>query len=486
MTVHAAVRLSDGTFVAAPGSLLAVFSGEKVRGVAEILDGPAQPMQFVLAVGADAAREKGLTLRVFDARTGTVSVLGETVDFAVDSTLGRLDAPMMFHAVSEPGQDQVASAGEFPPDADALRLAYELGAAIPAKPHLHDRSTCQYNALKACLDRGLIDQAVARVREIANWRQGVLYTDIALATFRNGGADGQLFRHYLEAARRARRDITGMNAGWQKARVTAHMALALAKVGFLAEAESIAEGVEDPVLAGLIVEKWGHVEDRADYDATLAELDELGNAVHFEIKQAVIRTYARILGGPDYSVTTEQAQDIVARIEPLVAKLPVALRTPAWCEVSRALFGAGMHGLGMSVLNSAQHAIEERGIDPRVDVAGLVEIAQVLVLTAGRPEQAEPLLRQAASVLPAAKLTRRERVDALLALVRGYAAWGEQARAIELLGDALKHAQSQVNGRPRFMMFVDLCLTAAECGLSLPEQIEAALDRDLQHRDGPW
>jgi hypothetical protein len=100
MTVHAVVSLADGTYVEAAESMLAVFQGDAIRGVATIFDGPAAKMQFQLSVGSNLATESGLTLRVYDAATDRVYDVNEELVFVSDSTLGQIFAPQEFTADS--------------------------------------------------------------------------------------------------------------------------------------------------------------------------------------------------------------------------------------------------------------------------------------------------------------------------------------------------------------------------------------------------
>ncbi|MFT5130387.1 MAG: hypothetical protein ACI8W8_004018, partial [Rhodothermales bacterium] len=95
MTVHATV-----TGVSQVGSKLAAFKDGEVRGVANLIAGPGGN-QFILSIGSNAAAESGLSFAVYDAATDSVCDITQSLDFAVDTTVGLINQPMGLACVVE-------------------------------------------------------------------------------------------------------------------------------------------------------------------------------------------------------------------------------------------------------------------------------------------------------------------------------------------------------------------------------------------------
>ncbi|GAB5558937.1 MAG: hypothetical protein SynsKO_05840 [Synoicihabitans sp.] len=93
MIVHATLRL-DGSEVSEPGSRLAAFDGDEVRGVADIFVGPGGN-QFQLNVFSNENSEMGLTLKAFIPSLGVVDVDG-TLSFENDAIVGGISMPSSY------------------------------------------------------------------------------------------------------------------------------------------------------------------------------------------------------------------------------------------------------------------------------------------------------------------------------------------------------------------------------------------------------
>lgn len=94
MTVDATVALADETAVDADGSMLAFFDAEgDCRGVATIRTTNWGSRVYSVQVWSDAARESGLTAKVWNAATGEVVDINGRFDFAQDTAMGSAMEP---------------------------------------------------------------------------------------------------------------------------------------------------------------------------------------------------------------------------------------------------------------------------------------------------------------------------------------------------------------------------------------------------------
>jgi hypothetical protein len=116
MTVHAEVIMADTSQVTVPGSMLAAFKDGAIRGVADIFEFGGN-QQFQLAVASNEGSESGLTLKCYDAGSDRVFDISETLDFAADTTLGMLPAPVEYNEFVGP-----VAVGDTAPAAGAISV----------------------------------------------------------------------------------------------------------------------------------------------------------------------------------------------------------------------------------------------------------------------------------------------------------------------------------------------------------------------------
>ncbi|MBQ9694517.1 MAG: hypothetical protein IJV69_07165, partial [Kiritimatiellae bacterium] len=99
MVVYASVKDSAGNAFEAEGSLLAAFDANGVcQNVVTIGDAPRGKL-YQLAPGSDSASGETFTLKLWDAATGQIYDIEQTVTFASDSTIGSIINPQVYTVV---------------------------------------------------------------------------------------------------------------------------------------------------------------------------------------------------------------------------------------------------------------------------------------------------------------------------------------------------------------------------------------------------
>jgi formylglycine-generating enzyme required for sulfatase activity len=94
MVVFATVKI-DGKDVDAAGSRLAAFDGTQIAGVVEIKDGPTGK-HFPLQILTDSADGATILFKAYDAASGKMVDLKETLPFQADGVIARIDTPKPF------------------------------------------------------------------------------------------------------------------------------------------------------------------------------------------------------------------------------------------------------------------------------------------------------------------------------------------------------------------------------------------------------
>ena len=365
---------------------------------------------------------------------------------------------------------------------DALDWAFKFASAIPQKTHGSDRGTCQYNALTAYIDMGAVDEAIRRVPEMTGYRQGQVYAAIAGALAASPVAkDRDRMAEFLERAREARGKIPeGAQADWQKDRVSTAIAVTQAKAGLFEEARTTAALVGPAANILVKIEELGRIADDADYAATVKEMQTMGNST----ETAMVG--ARILDNHAKNLAAERLAEIAGLLVTAAAQTPVPMYGSVRIDAGRALLAAGRREQGLRVLDETHQEMISKGLNPRLDVPGLVQMAKVCDELGGDPQRAEALLVEVGDLLGRPDLERDDRVRGTIALAAGYAAHKDSETAWKHFRAALTGARDQGNGRPRHMMLTDLCVAIGRCRYSLPADVSRALEQEWKRQGPPW
>ena len=101
LSLYAQVQDLNGDFIASKGSTLAAFDANGVcRGIKEVATNARGVTLYQMSVSSNDVSENGLKLRIFDAETGEVSDIAETLDFTANAIIpasGGASHPQVFH-----------------------------------------------------------------------------------------------------------------------------------------------------------------------------------------------------------------------------------------------------------------------------------------------------------------------------------------------------------------------------------------------------
>ncbi|AKJ65468.1 hypothetical protein [Kiritimatiella glycovorans] len=366
---------------------------------------------------------------------------------------------------------------------EVLDWGFRFATAIPTvRSYLVTRSDAQYEVLKTYLHHGLADEVESRLKDVGNWRRGQLYTDLAA--------------HYARAGRRAAaeknldlaRQFRDAIDGWQKTRITAHIGQVHSTLDHTEEAGRLETDL--PEEESIRVTKQ-RIEDLAQREGVQSALDHMKareDTESFEVRHAVVKGYADLLGHPDASSGTEAFSEITNRIEGLIAELPPLMRQQSLRRMAMRAFEGGSAEAGRAVLERAEEDLKSLPLNARFDIPLLVGLAQVWSEEADSPERAAVLMEDAAEILEqqAQKIRPIYRMEAITALAGGFASIGREDRARDYYGRVLDLAEKQNNGRPRARIVAELCASMGHYRLTLTEEFEGRLERMLAGLGEPW
>jgi hypothetical protein len=121
---------------------------------------------------------------------------------------------------------------------ELLDVAFSAASAMPAYPHIKNRSRAQEAVVKTCLELEQPQRAVSYIERIDNWRRGAGYAEIAFYCALRGSGDEAA--RYLDKAV----EIAGRTEDWRRDRIRSKIAETYAYLGQTEEARKFEQGVE--------------------------------------------------------------------------------------------------------------------------------------------------------------------------------------------------------------------------------------------------
>ncbi len=123
MEVYAKV-MDGSTPMQTPGSLLAAFKGDTLRGVAGPSAGPAGQL-YILQVFSDETNESGLTYKFYDAASDTIYDIAQGLDFVSNGAVGGITTPVELDALIVPTID-IADSSVYEGDTGTTPLTFTV------------------------------------------------------------------------------------------------------------------------------------------------------------------------------------------------------------------------------------------------------------------------------------------------------------------------------------------------------------------------
>jgi hypothetical protein len=373
---------------------------------------------------------------------------------------------------SKPGAPATGGSG-----LGSLDYAFRFASAITSDAK--DRAKAQEAVLQDYIARGATREALARVDQMAGWRQATVLADLAASEARAG-------RKSAASALVGRAEqVESASSGWEGPRIQAHIAAALAAMGEMKLAQEIASDLstQDPRQykgrAGYTIAS-GYLM-RGEFEPAMAELQALDSDA--DIDTALWRTRGYLLVGQTESVAVEKRlQALDAALESSKA-LDGWMRTDIAREASAQFAKLGRSEKARSALQQAE-ATALALTDPLPSKAGMIaELARAWG-ELGEAGRARELLKKVEPAAAEALDIDRPSLYARLASVRH--AIGDRSVADRLYGQALGAAESLKNARPRALAVADICRFLGRDGTDPTGAVKSRLDALLRGLKDPW
>ncbi len=359
-----------------------------------------------------------------------------------------------------------------------LGLAFETAAAIPAKPHIKDRSRAQEKVVSAALELDQPLQALSFIEKIDNWRRGSGYGDLALYCAKHGFTDEA--QQYVNLAIQ----VSESAADWRRDHIRVKIANTYVLLGQNQEADQHGTGVADAE-RGKIAAVKATIADKDAFDEHMNALEALLVSNNYDIVDNALQACAQLFHR--FYDDTVRRSLVEEKMKTSWEKLPIFRRVECLTDLAGFALDHGDQAKSLALVNEAQTFMDGVQWRPEHRIPLTSKLVR-LRFGAGDEQKA----RTDADILLALfdaernKMVNIDRAGALRPLAEAYQSMGNMATALAVYKRIVEEGIENPNSRPRAEDLADTCISMA--------LHEVGPDDELWHRihqihDGlgdPW
>ncbi len=373
-------------------------------------------------------------------------------------------------SVAGPRADGNATAG-----AAVLDQAFRFASAI--RNDANDRSAAQERVVLEYATSGHLDTAMRLADRIDGWERGVAYAEIAALLTKDGRAED------ARTMVRKAEEFGATVEGWQKTRIAAHVANALAAVGAVEPSGAIARDLSGDRQYGgrapaTVAAAHAAAGDFQKAMSTLAPLDKLEDP-----EDCIWRTQGYLAVARQSKFGRDRRLAALAAARRSSEAIPGWLKAEPLVEVAEAYRALGENQTVGELIERAEAEATAAPTSAPLCAPILAEVARAWA-RAGKADRAQKLVDRAEEVARSTPDIGRPYILANVAAA--YHVLGDSAATRRVLDLAFSEARTQANARPRALSVVEICRTMARYGLPLDTTTRATLDDLYAGLKDPW
>jgi tetratricopeptide (TPR) repeat protein len=361
---------------------------------------------------------------------------------------------------------------------ELLDLAFGAASAMPADPHIKDRSRVQEAVVAACLDLEQPQRALRYLEQIGDWRRGAAYADLAFYCARHGIT--QDVQSYLDRAAQ----IAEQAGDWQRDRIKAKIAQVHA---YLGRAEAAAKSVQGVGAAesGKVARAEAMVCPADSFDKTLEALGRLVSTGQFDAVKSALDAYAELFNR--FYEDRERRTRVEEKIKASWTGLPVFVRVDLLAELVDFALAHADQSKALELVNEAKAILDSASWQPQSGIAMVARLAE-LRFRAGDKERARTEMQEVLKLFDAKRdaIVNIYRAQALRAIAEAYQGMGDAGAAREIYGRATEAGTENPNSRPRAEDLASTCCSMAVHAVEPSPGLWNRI-REMRNRLGdPW
>lgn len=370
-------------------------------------------------------------------------------------------------------QQEVALA---PYQGQLLDIAFAAASAMPLEPHIKNRSRAQENVVAVSLELNQPERAERYIEQIANWRRGAGYADLAFCYARQGATEK------VEPCLKRASEVLNEAEGWRRDRIKAKIAATRVYLG-----QSQVRAVLR-VAAG----EWGPV-TRAEamtcseegFETNMAALEKLASAEGFESAKDALGACVELYGR--FYAAAPRRSRAEACIKASWAKLPVFVRIDFLREMADASLAHADFPKALELVDQAKGMMDSTRWEPQAVIPLMAQLAERR-FRAGDEAGARAQVQAALELFDAKRQTivNIYRAQTLRPIAEALHVMGDSAAAIDLYKRAVEAGIENPNSRPRVDDLVATCCSMASHAVEPDAALLGRIQEIQAGLDDPW
>ena len=350
---------------------------------------------------------------------------------------------------------------------EALRFAFDFADTIHTDASA--KAEAQAKTVILMAELGWREDAVARVRKIDGWDQGVAYAELG-RHFARAGLTNEARQLLTKAVA-----VAKLVKDWYEPRIYAHVAQAQVELGEVEQVRALAQGIgreESPKVAAAMVS--GLARD-GKYNEGMAKLQLLDDMIDFEVTWWRTMGYLRVAQQP--GLGDFRRDQALAGAKRSAYKMPGPRRSDALIAVADAYREAGKRKEAWDTLEYVSAGLTREQIDQWRSKVSISDLASAWGRV-GRRRYAVWLLKDALSDLD--KVEPAFKPNLCTRIAGAHADARDLKKAWALYRQAISLAAQVENPRPRALALAEVCRSVGRRRLELPMDIHQQLEQLLK------
>lgn len=378
-----------------------------------------------------------------------------------------------------PVADQPISAAQ----AELLELAFGAASALPANPHIKNRSLAQEEVVTACLELDQPQRALVFAGQIDNWRRGAAYADCAFHLAQRG-ATAEVSR-LLDLAREvASHPEEEGGEGWRSDRIRVKIARTQLWLGQDQLAAEMVAGA-DVSEADEMADARAHYADAAAFDAHMEAVPAAVETLNFDLVRNALVDCAELFNQfYDDAVRRDRAEQL---IKSSWGSLPIMVRTELMLQLVEFALDHADSAKALALVNETQEILDGSTWRAEDEIAMRARLA-ALRHRAGDPAKARAEADAARGLyeVERVRIVDIDRAGTLRPVAEAYRTLGDVPSALAVYQQAAAEATVNPNSRPRAMDLAALCCSMAVYGIEPDAELWQRLREMRAALGDPW
>ena len=333
---------------------------------------------------------------------------------------------------------------------EQLNTAYEISSMIPVQPHIKSRSRRQLDVVRAALELKQPELAEVYIQDVANWRKGLAYAELAFFYASEGETED--VPDYLERADGISRVAS---QDWRRDRVRVRIAQVYAMLGDLDQVAAFSKDIAEPEQG-----KFEQEANATSFEETMESLNTLVVSGVYDAVRNAMFAYANLY---KFNFNDPTKRELLEKtIKDSYGKIPLLDRVEILCALSANALDYGEQATALRFLSEARQMIQDANLqlEYRLPIESRLGALQY---HCGEKKEALSNLSNLCDLYRSRghEIINIFRTESLLPLAEAYSAVGKKDHASKIYAWAVDASVENVNSCPRAEDLSAICVSMA-------------------------